>query len=238
MNNLQRNAAKHGIALDAQMLERFSTYEELLLDWNTRINLTAITDHEEILTKHFLDSLLLLNAIDLPQGALVIDVGTGAGFPGIPLKIVRPDIQLTLLDSLQKRVHFLQTVCEEIGFADVQCIHARAEDAGRMPEYRERYTLACARAVASLPSLAEYCLPFVQVGGLFAAMKGPQAQEELEQAKYAIACLGAKADQMVMDTLPGGDQRSLVLIKKISQTSAKYPRKGTKIAKNPLAAKK
>jgi 16S rRNA (guanine(527)-N(7))-methyltransferase RsmG len=230
---LAKLAADYGITLTDAMLTRFDGYAELLVEWNERMNLTSITAPDEIVVKHFIDSLLLLKAYDLPENATVIDVGTGAGFPGIPLKIVRSDLAVTLLDSLQKRVGFLQEVSTQLDLG-LLCVHARAEDAARDKAHRDHYDVATARAVASLPVLAEYCLPFVKRGGTFIAMKGRETEAELASSARAISMLGGDAAALTQQTLPGGDQRAFVTVKKISQTPAKYPRSAGKPQKAPL----
>jgi 16S rRNA (guanine(527)-N(7))-methyltransferase RsmG len=230
---LETHATKYGISLTPEQLRQFALYAGLLLDWNTRMNLTAITQPEEIVVKHFLDSLLLLKHAGLPDGESVIDVGTGAGFPGLPLKIARPDLRLTLLDSSAKRTGFLQEVANALGL-EVVTIHGRAEEQGQKPEHRERYLLVTARAVAVLPVLCEYCLPFAKPGGVFAALKGPGIQAEAEDAKAAIKKLGGLLTAIEEYELPNGNRRTIVLVQKISQTPAGYPRTHAKIAKRPL----
>lgn len=203
-DRLIREAAAFGVAVDDGMAQRFSLYADLLAEWNERMNLTAITDPEGILYKHFLDSIAA--APCLPAGALrLIDVGSGAGFPGVPLAIVRPDIELTLLDSLGKRLTFLQALCDAIGLR-ARLIHARAEEGGRRPDLREQFDAATARAVAALPVLCEYCLPFVKPGGRFLALKGPDGDTELSAAANAIGVLGGKAEKTRAFTLPGGPE--------------------------------
>lgn len=230
---LQRDAEEWGISLDAVQMDRFDRYLTLLLDWNTRMNLTAIKQPEEVAVRHFADSLTLLGSLDIPEGGKLIDVGTGAGFPGVPAKIMRPDIDLTLLDSLQKRLNFLGELLHALGL-DAHRLHARAEEGGRSAELREQFDVATARAVASLPALCEYCLPFVKVGGVFAAMKGPGASEELEQSRNALEMLGGQVERLKEFRLSDGSTRVVMVIKKISHTPPKYPRMGTKIAKSPL----
>jgi 16S rRNA (guanine(527)-N(7))-methyltransferase RsmG len=232
-NTLKKFATEYGIPLSDLQLRQFAFYAETLVDWNTRMNLTAITEPEEIAVKHFLDSLMLLKRADIPEGASVIDVGTGAGFPGLPLKIARPDLRLTLLDSSAKRVGFLREVAEALGVA-AEAIHGRAEELGQKPERREQYGLVTARAVAALPLLCEYCLPFVQVGGVFAALKGPGIRAEAEDATLAIAKLGGKLQSIEEFELPNRNSRTIVLVQKISQTPPEYPRTHAKIAKRPL----
>ena len=221
-----------GIIIDTNAPVRLEQYAEMLIEKNKVMNLTAITEPEEIAVKHFFDSLLPLKYLDIPKGAKIIDVGTGAGFPGMVLKIARPDIELTLLDSLNKRLVFLSEVCDALEL-EAEIVHGRAEEKAR-GDMRESYDFAFARAVAQLNVLSEYCLPYVKVGGSFIAMKGKKAAEELEEAKKAIAVLGGKVTQFIEDSLPGGDERGTVIIKKISQMSPKYPRAGGKIAKSPI----
>ena len=222
-----------GVPLDSELRERLTVYGNMLIVGNEKMNLTAITEPDEILYKHFYDCLLFFKHIDVPKKARLIDVGTGAGFPGMVLKAARPDIELTLLDGLNKRLNFLKEVLCEIGL-DAQLVHLRAEDGGKKPEYREKYDIACARAEARLPVLCEYCLPFVRPGGVFAAMKGASASEETDSAENAIKLLGGGKPDIICETLTGNEQRAFVLIKKISQTPTKYPRIGGKIAKSPL----
>lgn len=216
-----------------QLTERFDRYAEMLVDWNEKINLTAITAPDEIVIKHFVDSLLLLKAYDVPKGASMIDVGTGAGFPSVPVAMVRDDIRLTLMDSLNKRINFLKELSKTLG-VNTECVHARAEEFGNKPEYREQYDVACARAVAHLRELSEYCLPFVKVGGAFVALKSVGLEQELEEAKAAIDILGGKVERISRFTLPDGAERAIAVIRKIRPTPKKFPRPYGKIKKNPL----
>ena len=216
-----------------QLTERFDRYAEMLVDWNEKINLTAITAPDEIVIKHFVDSLLLLKAYDVPKGASMIDVGTGAGFPSVPVAMVRDDIQLTLMDSLNKRINFLKELSETLS-VNAECVHARAEEFGNKPEYREQYDVACARAVAHLRELSEYCLPFVKVGGAFVALKSVGLEQELDEAKAAIDILGGKVERISRFTLPDGAERAIAVIRKIRPTPKKFPRPYGKIKKNPL----
>lgn len=232
-NELKRLFGEQGIDVTEEQLLQFERYAELLVEWNERMNLTAITQPDEIMRKHFLDSVVLLSYVSLPENAAVIDVGTGAGFPSVPCVILRPDLNLTLLDSLNKRVTFLSALCSALNIP-AECVHARAEEGGRMPVMREQFDLATARAVAHLRELSEYCLPFVKVGGLFVALKGPDLEEELSEAKSAIRILGGKIEQVKEYNLNGVGKRTLVLIRKISQTSSKYPRMTAKIKKQRL----
>lgn len=222
-----------GVLLSPEQLDQFDGYCRLLLEWNKKMNLTAIREPEEVLIKHFVDSLALLRFAELPQGAKLIDVGTGAGFPGLPLKIARPDLRLVLLDSLKKRLTFLQAVCDALGL-DADIIHSRAEDGGKLSGLRQNFDAAVSRAVAPLNLLAEYCLPFVRVGGIFLAAKGPQVKEELSQAEKAFHLLGGRAEKTAEYFLPDGSGRTLVTVKKERATPALYPRHGSKIAKKPL----
>ena len=224
---------KNGIKYDEKVLERLDKYAEMLVEWNEKINLTAITDPEGIVIKHFLDCALLLKYVDMPKGATVIDVGTGAGFPGMVLKIFRPDIELTLLDGLNKRLVFLNEVLTALGLK-ARTVHLRAEEAGKAAAHRESYDLVTARAVARLNTLYEYCLPLCKVGGVFCSMKGPSAEEELAEAARAAGILGGSKGEIKLETLTGEEKRAFVITKKISQTPPKYPRISAKISKQPL----
>ena len=221
------------LKLDSGKLDKMKQFADLMLDWNTRMNLTGIIDSEGVADKHFADSLLLLRYLSLEQNAKVIDVGTGAGFPAVPCMLARPDLRFTLLDGLQKRITFLDTACKELGIT-AEGLHGRAEEIARKPEYREQYDAATARAVAHLRELSEYCLPFVRVGGIFAALKGRDMKQELEESKSAIFKLGGKVEKVVDYQLTDGSERTLVLIRKISETAAKYPRASGKIKKEKL----
>ena len=223
------------LALTQEQAEQLDHYGDLLLDWNQRMNLTAITQPEEVAVKHFLDSALLLaHCGALPESLSLIDVGTGAGFPGLVLAVLKPEWSITLLDSLQKRVHFLETVCSELDLANVTCIHSRAEEGGQNPSLREKFDVATARAVANLPLLCEYCLPFVKVGGWFPPMKGPDPQAEGKRGEKAIRLLGGELKEIREYSLPDGSYRSLFQIKKVRQTPKQYPRNPGKIKKSPL----
>ena len=223
-----------GAALDVDdlALRRFRRYYELLTEWNKVMNLTAIEGEENTARLHFLDCAALGQLTEL-RGKRVIDVGTGAGFPGMVLKILCPEMELTLLDSLDKRLRFLQTVCGELGFSDVRCIHARAEEAPA--QLRESFDLACSRAVARLNLLSELCLPFVKPGGQFIAMKGPELADELREAEKGIRLLGGEVERAAEYPVPGTDLRhNAVLIRKIAETPKKYPRKWGQMKKQPL----
>ena len=207
-------------------------YGELLLETNKVMNLTAITEPKDVATLHFLDSAALLTLADL-KGKTVVDVGTGAGFPGMPMKILEPSIQLTLLDSLGKRITFLQEVCDNLGLTDVQCVHARAEEFAA--EHRQSFDFAVSRAVANLSVLGELCLPLVKTGGYFLSMKSVESGQELEAAKKAIQILGGRVERTADYQIPGTDvTHRVIFIKKIAETPKKYPRPFAKIKKNPL----
>ena len=223
---------KLNITLTELQLNQLEKYYDLLLEWNKKINLTRITEPEEVVVKHFVDSLTLLKYCDIPTGAKVIDVGTGAGFPGIPLKIVRPDIELTLLDSLNKRLNFLREVCDSLGL-ESELVHSRAEEGSRKAEYREKFDAAVSRAVARLNVLSEYCLPYVKVGGQFISMKGPELNEELNEAKSAINTLGGKIEKVSEFKLEDSG-RTIVTIKKEKPTPKAYPRHSSKIKSKAL----
>lgn len=230
-NRLEAKCAALGIALTGTMLDALDQYAEILVEYNQKVNLTAITDPEGIEDKHFADSLLLAN---LPETAgKLVDVGTGAGFPGVVAKIFKPELQLTLMEPTGKRVEFLKYVCAQLGLSGVEFAKERAEEAARKV-WREQFDVATARGVAALPMLSEYCLPLVKVGGVFLAMKGPGAAEELAESGAALKKLGGKGSGVAEFHLPGGDVRNIIRIKKISQTPPVYPRNGGKIAKSPL----
>ena len=224
-----------GNILDDIKIEKFQRYYELLVDWNEKINLTAITEKTEVATKHFLDSILITESGKFTSGAKVIDVGTGAGFPGLPLKIFDESLNVTLMDSLGKRINFLNEVINELSLENVETIHSRAEDLGQDKNHREHYDIAVSRAVANLSTLSELCLPFVKVGGYFISLKGPNVENEIADAKKAIKLLGGEIENVVNYDIPGTDlNHNMVIIKKVSNTSTKYPRKAPKPAKEPL----
>lgn len=230
-NRLCSLAKENGIILDDTALDRFDTYAELLVEWNGKMNLTAITEPEEIEVKHFLDCLMLPKYFDLENIQTVIDVGAGAGFPSVPLLIYKPDLCLTMMDAINKRLTFLDTAIHALGL-EAQLIHERAEAAGQDENYREKFDLATARAVAPMNVLAEYFLPFVKVGGYFVALKG--SNDDTEEAKNAIATLGGEIVDNISYKLNGTEPRSIVVIKKISQTPTQFPRKSKKISTKPL----
>lgn len=233
--NILKNAlSKAEITADEELLKKLSVYAALLKDWNEKINLTAITDDEGIAVKHFADSLTVLKYVDFKNGASVIDVGTGAGFPGLVIAAARSDLNVTLLDSTGKKLKVVSNIAENMGLKNVTVLHARAEEASRNKMYRERFDCAVARAVAELRVLSEYCLPFVKCGGSFISMKGAAAEEEIKNAKASIALLGGEISEVHSFSLETHGERSIIEIKKISQTSPKYPRASAKIAAKPL----
>ncbi|MBQ6796014.1 MAG: 16S rRNA (guanine(527)-N(7))-methyltransferase RsmG [Clostridia bacterium] len=235
MEILKNEALKFNIELSKSMLEKFQTYEDMLLEYNSFMNLTAITDPYEVKIKHFIDSLTLLGERKLKPRCSVIDIGAGAGFPSLPNAIVREDVNFTMLDSLGKRVNFLNAVCEKIELKNAKAVHMRAEDGGRDKNMREKFDVAVARAVADLAVLAEYALPFVKEGGYFLAMKGTAPLEEIERAKKAIKILGGqieKVSEVKIDAL--NLNHTVVVIKKIAKTPNIYPRKAGTPSKNPL----
>lgn len=234
MKNLIQNGAKElNIQISDNQTEQLERYAELLVSWNEKINLTAITDEEGIATKHFLDSLTAI-CTGYVNGR-VIDVGTGAGFPGLVLKIAKPEIELTLLDSLNKRINFLKEVCGELNINGVEFVHARAEDGGRDRNYRGQFDTVVSRAVANLTILSEWCLPFLKKGGYFLALKGPLANEELKNAERAIKILGGKVEDVYEADIPFTDlKHKIIVIKKVGQTPLKYPRKAGIATKTPI----
>lgn len=226
---------KWNIQIDQKQQEQLEAYYDLLIEWNSFMNLTGITEYEEVLVKHFLDSLALFREKSYKAKLSLLDMGTGAGFPGIPLKIVYPDIKVTLVDSLNKRIKFLDEVISKLELHDIIAIHARAEELARKEEYREQYDMVVSRAVARTVSLAEFCIPYVKVGGYFIPYKSGNIQEELEEAQHAIKVLGGKYEGILDFELPNSDmQRTLIYIKKIKTTPKAYPRAGGRPLKSPL----
>ncbi|RAU91798.1 16S rRNA (guanine(527)-N(7))-methyltransferase RsmG [Paenibacillus sp. YN15] len=224
-----------GITLSNRQLEQFELYYKELVEWNERMNLTAITEREQVYLKHFYDSLTLAFHVNLDQVATMADIGAGAGFPSIPLKIAFPHLKLTIVDSLNKRIHFLNHLVERLELQDVKAIHARAEEAGRNKELRDRFDLVTARAVARLSILNELCLPLVRPDGIFAAMKSAQTSDELQEAKRSIELLKGKLEKVFTFTLPVEEaERNIVVLRKMDVTPAKYPRKPGTPGKDPL----
>ncbi|MCC0653939.1 MULTISPECIES: 16S rRNA (guanine(527)-N(7))-methyltransferase RsmG [unclassified Clostridioides] len=238
MNNIEllENGIKNfNIDTNDDMLQKFKTYRDILVDWNQKMNLTGIEDEKEVYIKHFLDSISAVKNGYIKNGMSIIDVGTGAGFPGIPLKICLEELELTLLDSLNKRISFLEEVARALELEGIKFIHGRAEDFGKDEKYREKYDIATARAVAGLPILMEFCVPFVKVGGYFICLKGPNANLELEESKKAIDTLGLEFIEKIDVELPEIDlNHNILVFKKIHETPVKYPRKAGKPAKNPI----
>lgn len=233
-NLLQNYIKDYKITLTENQYEQFQKYFELLVEWNEKMNLTAITDESGVALKHFADSLSLLNFVDIPQNSSLADVGTGAGFPGVVLKIARPDIKLTLIDSLNKRLVFLGEVCAQLGI-EAELIHSRAEDGARDEKLRESFDFAVSRAVARMNILSEYCLPYVKVGGAFCAMKGAQANEEFKESLNAINTLGGKLENKYFFELPeNGGERAIAVVRKVKNTPQKYPRQSGKIKAKAL----
>jgi 16S rRNA (guanine527-N7)-methyltransferase len=232
---LIKAAAEYSLSLTEEQLTRFSQYFEILIEWNQKINLTAITDPNEVAVKHMIDSLSCYDKVIFKNGAKIIDVGTGAGFPGLPLKIYRPDLKLTLFDSLNKRILFLKEVAEKLEIPDIEFIHSRAEDGGKNKQFREAYDIAVSRAVARLSILSELCLPFVAVGGFFIALKGSQYSQEIKESTSALRVLGGEIEKIENIKLPGlDDVRAVVYIRKIKKTLPAYPRRPGIAEKNPL----
>lgn len=234
-SHFQKILEKWEIPFSSEQQEQFVTYYKMLVEKNKVMNLTAITEFDEVLDKHFLDSIALAQYVDLTKSISLIDLGTGAGFPGMPLKIMFPNLKVTLADSLNKRIVFLDEVIGELGLTDIQTVHARAEDLAHNSDYRERYDYCVSRAVANLSSLSEYCLPFVRIGGTFISYKSGEIEEELAAAKKAIFLLGGQFDQVIPFQLEGTDLgRSFVLINKDKKTAKTYPRKSGMPTKKPL----
>lgn len=236
MNNVLTEKVKElSIVLNDKQIQQFEQYYNILVEWNKVMNLTAITEYEEVVEKHFLDSLTIVYAINMEKNETLIDVGTGAGFPGIPLKIAFPHLKVTLLDSLNKRIKFLNEVIDLLELNDIKAIHGRAEDYAKQSEYREQYDICVSRAVANLATLSEYCLPYVKMDGLFVPYKSGEIDEELKSSEKAVSILGGKVEEVVKFQLPGTDiGRSFVKIHKIKETKKKYPRKAGMPTKEPL----
>ncbi len=234
-SQFEKDLKEFGINLSENQIEQFLTYYEMLVEWNEFMNLTAITEYDEVMKKHFIDSVSLIKAYDVSKKVSVIDIGTGAGFPGLALKIAYPNLKVTLLDSLNKRIKFLDEVIMKLGLTDIDTIHGRAEDFAKPEKLREKYDLCVSRAVANMSTLSEFCLPFVKVGGKFISYKSEKIIEEMETAGKAISILGGKVESQVEFTLPDSDiYRNLFIIKKVKNTPGKYPRKAGLPAKEPL----
>lgn len=235
MEGLKKKAKDLGIELSEKQLSQFQTYYEMLIEKNKVMNLTAITEWDEVVDKHFIDSISLIKAADLESGKKLLDLGCGAGFPGIPLKIVFPELKITLLDSLNKRILFLQDVISELGLTDIEALHGRAEDYARKAEYREQYDYCVSRAVANLTTLSEYCLPYVKKGGQFISYKSGKVKEELKEVKKAMFLLGGKVEDVISFNLPETEiERIFVVVQKEKNTPKRFPRKAGLPGKEPL----
>ncbi len=234
MQSLQSTARAFHLELDARQIETFETFYRELIDWNTRVNLTAISEREQVIVKHFLDSLSVALVLRPTAPASLVDIGAGAGFPGVPLKIAFPALQLTLLDATRKKIEFLNHLIARLALTDTQAVQTRAEDWGKDPAHRERYDYAVARAVADLPVLLEYALPLVRVGGAFIAQKGIAIEPEIERAGPALRLLGASVREVVPVQLPGLEPRHLVVVDKIKPTPPAYPRRAGLPASKPI----
>lgn len=236
MDNIMESKVKRlGLSLTDRQQEQFDTYYRILVEWNKVMNLTGITEYDEVNEKHFLDSLMIVKSFDMSKVSSIIDIGTGAGFPGIPLKIVFPEIQVVLLDSLNKRIRFLDEVIQQLGLEKIETIHGRAEDFAKKTQYREKIDFCVSRAVANLATLSEYCLPYVKIGGYFVPYKSEDIDKEVEQAENSVQILGGTVEEVQKFKLPGTEiGRSIIKIKKIKPTAKKYPRKAGLPAKEPL----
>ncbi len=228
-------AAELGIELSERQLKQFEKYYFMIAETNKSLNLTSIVEEKDVAVKHFIDSLTCLKAVPVEGEVSLLDVGAGAGLPGIPIKICRPAVQVTLVEAQEKKVVFLKKVIKELSLSGIEAVHARAEDAGRSGPYREKFDLVVARAVASMRVLSEYCLPTVKTGGLFLAMKGSKIEEEMAEAKNAFAVLGGMTEDIINLRLPfAGDERNLVIIRKVGATPDIYPRRPGTAKKKPL----
>ena len=236
MKKLLISGAKElDIQLSETQVEQFMKYKTLLQEWNKKMNLTAITEDREVITKHFLDCMTINKALNMSEQKTVIDIGTGAGFPGLVIKIAFPHLKVTLVDALKKRLTFLETVINELGLTDIECVHSRAEDLGKNKQYREGFDICASRAVANLAVLSEYTLPFVKVDGYLIALKGQKLDEELEQGQKAIKILGGQLEEVVHTGVPFTDlDHKIAKIKKVKSTDTKYPRKAGEPTKAPL----
>ena len=235
-DKFEQQLADLDILLTDKQKEQFCRYYEMLVEWNKVMNLTGITEYDEVNEKHFVDSLSVKKAVDMKKIQSLIDIGTGAGFPGIPLKILYPHLHVVLLDSLQKRIKFLDAVIEKLGLEDIETLHGRAEDYAKKTEYREQFDICVSRAVANLSSLSEYCIPYIRTGGIFISYKSGDVDDEVKRSEKAVKILGGKIDDIIKFQLPGTEiGRSFVKIRKIEQTKKKYPRKAGVPGKEPLS---
>lgn len=234
-DKFERQLTDLDIKLTEKQKKQFYRYYEMLIEWNKVMNLTGITEYNQVNEKHFVDSLSVTKAVDIRKYQSLIDIGTGAGFPGIPLKIVYPELHVVLLDSLQKRIKFLNEVIEELELEHIKTIHGRAEDYAKKPEYREQFDICVSRAVANISTLSEYCIPYIKVSGIFISYKSEEIDEEVKEAEKAVKILGGEIEEIIKFRLPGTEiGRSFVKIRKREQTKKKYPRKAGLPAKEPL----
>lgn len=234
--NIMKSACENeGLIFNEEQYNNFMEYKNLIQQWNQKVNLTAITDDEEIVKKHFIDSMKIFKFEFLKNAKNIIDIGTGAGFPGIPIKIINKEIDVVLLDSLNKRINFLNEVIERLKLENIKTIHGRAEDYAKKVEYREKFDIATSRAVANMTVLSEFCIPYVKVGGYFIALKGPSIEDEIFEAKNAIGTLGGKLEDIIKVNIEKSDlKHNLVIVKKIKQTPKQFPRKSGVVTKKPL----
>lgn len=232
---LNKASNNEGLEFNEKKYQQFMRYKDLIKEWNEKINLTAIKEDEEIIKKHFIDSIKVFKFEGLKNAKTVIDIGTGGGFPGIPMKIMKPEINIVLLDSLNKRIKFLNEVIQDLQLENITTIHGRAEDFAQEPKYREKFDVAVSRAVANLAVLSEYCIPYVKVGGYFVAMKGPAAEEEIKCSQNAIRKLGGRIEHIEKVEIEDSDlKHNLVIISKVAGTHKQYPRKAGIVSKDPL----
>ncbi|MBD8045695.1 MAG: 16S rRNA (guanine(527)-N(7))-methyltransferase RsmG [Clostridium argentinense] len=234
-NILEEASNNEKLSFDEDKYNKFMIYKDMIKEWNEKINLTAITEDDEIIKKHFIDSIKVFKIDELKASKRIIDIGTGGGFPGIPMKIMNPECEIVLLDSLNKRINFLNEVIKELKLENIEAVHGRAEDFVKENNCRESFDAVVSRAVANLTVLSEFCLPYVKIGGYFVALKGPAIEEEMNDAKNALKILGGKVERIEEVTIEGSDlNHNLVVIKKIKETPKKYPRKAGMVTKNPL----
>jgi len=232
---LNEASNNEGLKFNESKYDQFMKYKDLIKEWNEKVNLTAIKEDEEIVKKHFIDSMKVFKFDQLKSAKNVIDIGTGGGFPGIPMKIIKPEVNIVLLDSLNKRIKFLNEVIKSLNLKNIKAIHGRAEDFAQEVQYREKFDIAVSRAVANLTVLSEYCIPYVKLGGYFVAMKGPAVEEEIKLSKNAIRMLGGRIEHIEKVQIEGSDlNHNLVIISKIVVTNKKYPRKAGMVTKDPL----